>query len=229
MTDFTFDYRDTVTPFVAMIWRTWSEHSGGFTSVAGTHWEMVITRYEGKTTLTVRGPETKASPAPIPAQAQFLGIVFNLGTYMPHLPGKLLVNQEINLPAAGKGFWLYGEAWPFPDYDNADVFIQRLMRKGLLAYDPLIPAVLAGKSAEVSLRSIQRHFLHATGLTQKTIQQIQRAQEAVALLEKGVSILDTAFQLGCSDQAHLTNALRRLMGQTPGQILRLESQANKGG
>jgi AraC-like DNA-binding protein len=50
------------------------------------------------------------------------------------------------------------------------------------------------------------------------VQQIRRAWQATALLEQGCSILDTAYQLGYFDQSHLTNSLRRYMGQTPAQI-----------
>jgi len=50
------------------------------------------------------------------------------------------------------------------------------------------------------------------------VQQIQRAWQATALLGQGTSILDTAYRLGYFDQAHLTNSLRRYMGQTPAQI-----------
>jgi methylphosphotriester-DNA--protein-cysteine methyltransferase len=60
--------------------------------------------------------------------------------------------------------------------------------------------------------------LQATGLTHQTIQQIERARSAVSLLEQGTPILDTAFELGYFDQAHLTNSLKRFIGKTPEQI-----------
>ena len=63
-------------------------------------------------------------------------------------------------------------------------------------------------------------FLRATGLTHKKIQQIERAHEAVSLLEGGSSIADAAFELGYFDQAHLTNSLKRFVGRTPAQISR---------
>jgi AraC-like DNA-binding protein len=67
---------------------------------------------------------------------------------------------------------------------------------------------------------VQYRFRRATGLTHKTVRQIQRAQKAAALLEQGCPILDTAYQLGYYDQSHLANALRRYRGQTPTQISR---------
>jgi methylphosphotriester-DNA--protein-cysteine methyltransferase len=58
-------------------------------------------------------------------------------------------------------------------------------------------------------------------LRYKTIQQIERARRAKALLEQGVSIPDIVFASGYFDHAHLTNSLKRFLGQTPGQIARV--------
>ncbi len=60
---FTFDERPSDSPFVERIWRTQSARAGSFLSLAMSHWEMVVTRQNGETTLTVRGPETsRAGP-----------------------------------------------------------------------------------------------------------------------------------------------------------------------
>ena len=95
------------------------------------------------------------------------------------------------------------------------------MRKGLLVRDPVVEAVLQGQPQALSTRSIQYRFMRATGLTYKTIQQIERARQAMALLEQGVSILDTVHEVGYFDQSHLTNSLKRFLGQTPAQISRV--------
>ncbi|MBD2683448.1 MULTISPECIES: helix-turn-helix domain-containing protein, partial [Nostoc] len=78
---------------------------------------------------------------------------------------------------------------------------------------------IQGYTPDISVRSLQYRFLRATGLTQKTIQQIERAHRAVWLLEQGASILDTSFKLGYFDQAHLTNSLKHFIGKTPAQII----------
>jgi AraC-like DNA-binding protein len=184
--------------------------------------EMVVMRYQGKTQITLRGPETKAMIADCPADAEFFGIQFKLGVHMPHLPTPSLVDRSANLPeASGKSFWLQGAAWEFPEYENADTFVERLMREGLLAHEPVVDAALEGHMSDLSLRSVQRRFLRATGLTYGMVRQIERARQAMALLERGVSILDTVDQAGYSDQPHLTRSLKRLIGQTPAQILRV--------
>ena len=73
---------------------------------------------------------------------------------------------------------------------------------------------------ELSQRSIQRHFLQATGLTQSSIRQIERAQFATMLLQQCVSIADTIDETGYADQAHLTRSLKYFIGKTPSQIVR---------
>lgn len=219
---FTFEARQSDSPYVDVIWRTESEGGGSFMSVAESHWGIVVTRQEGKTWLTVRGPETKAQPSPVPEDADFFGINFKLGTFMPHLPGKRIVDCELNLPEArSNACWLYCSAWEFPTYQNADTFVERLVREGMLVAEPVVDAAIQGHMKEqLSLRSVQRRFLHATGLTYKSIQQIERAKKALEMLQQGRPILDTTYELGYFDQSHLTNSLKYFVGQTPSQIVK---------
>ncbi len=139
---------------------------------------------------------------------------------MPHLPAKLVMDRhDLNLPeASNKSFWFHSSTWEMPTFENADTFIGRLVRDGLLVYEPVVDAVLQGQTPDFSLRSVQYRFLHATGLTQKTVQQIERAKQSAVLLEQGASILDTVHEAGYFDQAHLTRSLKRFMGKTPLQI-----------
>ena len=213
------DTRPSDSPFVEAIYQSHSLDGGSFMSIAASQWEMVITKQRGKATLSLRGPETKASPAPIPEDAEFLGIIFRHGAFMPRLPTTELVDDEIHLPETGKNsFQLFGDTWEFPDFENVETFVKRLFREDLLARDQIVENTLRGKTQDLSLRSIQRRFLHVTGLTYKSIQQIERARQALALLQSGVPIPETTYQTGYFDQAHLTRSVKRLLGQTPAQI-----------
>src|SRR5215510_9156012 len=84
-------------PIADNIWRARSEPFESFTSVAATHWEMVVTRLEGRTYLTVRGPETRATVTPIPEDAEFFGVQFRLGTFLPVLPAAQLIDNGLTL------------------------------------------------------------------------------------------------------------------------------------
>jgi AraC-like DNA-binding protein len=218
---FRFDEGRSSAPLADRIWRTRSEPVDFFTGVAATHWEMVITRVEGQTSLTVRGPETRAKTVPIPKDAEFLGIEFRLGTFMPDLPVDRLVDGSLVLPDARRhAFWLNGSAWEFPTFDNIDVFVRRLMRKGRVVRDPAVDLALQGRLADTSLRSVQRRIRRTTGLTLSLIRQIERAGHALTLLESGATILDVVERAGYADQPHLTRSLRRFTGHTPARILR---------
>src|SRR5262245_34199992 len=221
-----FDDRPSDSPLVERVWRCHSERADTFHSIAASHWEMVVTRHQGKTTLTVRGPETKATTMECPAEGEWVGIRFKLGTFMPLLPARNLSDQrDVTLPGAtSRSFWLNGSAWDYPDFENADRLVKRLVRDGRVVVDHAVSAVLQGQRQALSVRSAQRHFLRATGMTQGSIRQIERARRATNLLREGVSVLDTVHQAGYFDQAHLTRSLKYLIGQTPAQIIRAEEQ-----
>src|SRR6516165_2077465 len=217
-----FEDRPSDSPYVERVWRCHSERAGTFHSMAASQWEMVVTRHRGKTILTVRGPETRATTADCPAEGEWVAIRFKLGTFMPILPARNLRDrQDVTLPeVTSRSFWLNGSAWEYPDFENAEIFVKRLVNDGLIAADLSVDSVLQGQRQELSVRSAQRHFLQATGVTHGTIRQIERARHATNLLKEGVSILDTVHQTGYFDQAHLTRSLKYLIGQTPAQITR---------
>ena len=161
-----------------------------------------------------------------PAEGEWLGIRFKLGAFIPQLPARnLLDRRDVTLPeATDQSFWLNGSAWEYPDFENAETFVNRLVHDGLIVVDLPVDVALRGQRQELSARSAQRHFLQATGMTHITIRQIERARHATNLLKQGVSILDTVQEAGYFDQAHLTRSLKYLIGQTPAQIIRAEQQ-----
>jgi hypothetical protein len=221
-----FEDRSSDSPFVERVWRCHSERAGTFLSVAASHCELVVTRHRGRIGVTLRGPETTTSPAECPAEGEWIGIRLAMGAFLPRHPAATLLDRrDVELPAAtGRSFWLDGSAWEYPTFDNAEALVSRLARAGVLARDPAVGAVVAGDWSAVSRRSVQRHFLLATGMTHRTYRQIQRARHAAVLLRSGAPIADTVHQAGYFDQAHLTRSLRRLIGTTPARIQRREQQ-----
>ena len=206
-------------PMVETVWRSRSHQAGTFLSIASSRWELIVARHEDRIYCSVRGPETHPTAALCPPDGDWVGIHFKHGVFMPHLPVGELVDNSVDLPGAGgRAFWLHGTTWEFPTYDNAEAFIARLVKEELLVCDSVVPATLQAQPVDLSSRSVQRRFLHTTGLTHGAISQIEHAHYAVALLRGGVSILDTVERAGYADQPHLTRSLRRLIGQTPGQL-----------
>jgi AraC-like DNA-binding protein len=220
---FLMDLRASDSPYVDAVWRTTSGDVGTFMSIASAPREIVVMRQYGQTYFAVHGPETRATPVECPPDAEFFGIQFKLGTFLTQLPARLLVNGGAVMPdTTRQRVRLIDTVLDLPDFDNADAFAGRLVRAGLLARDPAVDAVLAGDTGSLSSRTVQRRFLHATGLTYRTVRGIERARKATSLLMRGTSILDTVAQAGYADQPHLTRALKRLAGQTPSQIARRE-------
>jgi AraC-like DNA-binding protein len=221
-----FDHRPSTSPFIDRVWRCHSARAGTFLSVAATHCELVLTRHRGRLRVTLRGPETRPSPIDCPAEAEWIGIRLATGAYLPRHPAaSLLDRQDLDLPLpTRRTFWLDGSAWEHPTFDDAEALVARLSRAGLLARDPAVAAALAGDGAALSRRSVQRHFLLATGMTHRTWRQIQRARYAAVLLRSGSSIADAVHQASYCDQAHLTRSLTRWIGTTPARIQRQERQ-----
>ena len=218
--------RPSDSPFIERVWCCHSEGGGRFLSVASTHWEFVVTRLAGRTVITLRGPETQPREVDCPANGEWFAIRFKAGTFMPALPvSRLLNGSDINLPGSMRSrFRLDGSAWEIPNFDNAEVFVDRLVRRGLLVRDASVAAALAGDADALNARTAQRHFLNATGMSQAAMRQIERARHATLLLREGLPPGEAAAEAGYFDQAHLTRSLRRFVGLTPGGIVRNERQ-----
>jgi Helix-turn-helix domain len=216
---FCFEQWGVRSPRVERVWRTTSGPERSFLAVAASHWEIVVTRQEGPPQLGVLGPATRATAAPIPEAAEFLGIHFSLGAFMPSLAPGRLVDGGVSLTAGrASSVWLDGYRLEVPGSDDVDAFVAKLVRLGLLVEDPIIGAAVGGDLAGVSVRSIERRVSRATGLTRGAIRQIRRAETAVAMLSAGVSPIEVAHRAGYADQPHLTRSLKRLIGQTPAEI-----------
>ncbi|WP_405021095.1 helix-turn-helix domain-containing protein [Kitasatospora sp. NBC_00070] len=204
---------------VERVWRSRSEDAGRMMSVATSHWELVFWERHGLTQAAVLGPEAKASWAPVPGDAAFFGISFALGTSMPHIPVSRLVGGNASIPdVTRRSLWLKGSAWHVPDYDNAEAFVLRMVREGIVDLDPVVPAVLGGAGPEVSDRTLQRRFVAATGLTQGAVRQIGRARQAAVLIREGEPALEVGHRLGYFDQPHLARSLKRYVGRTATQL-----------
>lgn len=217
--NFDFEERPPESSFVDVIWRTQHKGDETFVSAATSHMEMVVTKQEGQVRFTVIGPQTKVQRANIPKDAEFIGITFKPGIFMPALPIKDLVDNGIELAQPDNhAFWLQGATWEIPNFENVDTFVARLIHQGYLVREPLVESTLNGEVSDLSVRSVQRRFLRTTGLTHGTLYQIERARKAMALLQQGVSILDTVDLVGYYDQSHMTNSLKQYTGQTPAQL-----------
>jgi hypothetical protein len=223
---FAFDDRLSDSSCVERVWTARSERAGEFLSVAASNCELVVSRYRDRVSLTVRGPETRMTAFDCPAGGDWLGIRFEPGTFLPQFPpGTLRDHNDVTLPeASARSFWLDGSAWEYPTFENAETFVARLLKKGIIARDRMVEAVVRGEPHTLSPRSAQRRFLHATGVTHAMFRQIERARYAASLLREGAAVADVVHLAGYFDQPHLTRSLKHLIGQTPIEVARMTRQ-----
>lgn len=219
-----FEERSSASPYVLRLWRAQSNGDGEFLSVAYPQWEIVVARVGGTLDVVIRGAETAATRASVPADGSWLGIRFRSGTVMKGINYAGMRDASIALQIAGENhIWLDGEAWEVPTFENADDFVARLARRGVLASDPIVAAALARERRDNDdLRTRQRRFRKTTGLSRQAIKQIERAQRAAFMLREGCTISNTIAATGFSDQSHLTRSLKRLIGLTPGKLMSSE-------
>ena len=223
-----YEERSSDSPYVETITHGRTASDGSTIRPAECHWHMVFVRdaSRGRLHPLVVGPLTTAGVASWGEGAEILWIKFKLGTFMPHLPAQDFLDVETILPGAARhSFWLKGSAWQFPDYENVETFVARLVREGMLVQDPVVNAARHGRPPEIPARTVRHRFSRVTGLSQSHIYQFDRAQRAAALLRQGVSILDAVFELGYFDQPHLTRSMRRWIGHTPAEIVQLNKPA----
>ncbi len=222
---FSFESRTEPSDFVERIWRARSVPEKAMISVAAPRWRIIVVKPScspatNPATVFVRGPETTASIVDIPQDAEFFGIEFKLGTFMPALALETLVGVGRELDAVSRTrINLAGTNWEIPSFENADHFVKHLVSSGTLVRDPIVQQALLREPIAITERSVQRRFLRATGVNYGAIRQIERAERTVALLSAGMSILDAVEIAGYSDQAHMTRSLRRFLGKTPGQLV----------
>ena len=92
--------------------------------------------------------------------------------------------------------------------------------------------------ADVSLRELAklvhlspfyfaRAFQKEVGLPPHAYLENVRVKYARELLLRGVPITDVSAAVGYSDQSHLTNRFKRLLGMTPGQVARSREMAGR--
>ncbi|MQM27882.1 helix-turn-helix domain-containing protein [Glycomyces sp. NEAU-7082] len=223
------DHRPSDSPYVERVYQVTEDGAPGtppperMVSVANSNWELIAWTEDGVTNVSVRGPETRPTVVPIGgAMDAAIGVVFRHGAYLRNLPVAGLVDTSVMSPhATSRTFVLEGDEWEIPGYENAETFVDRLVRAGLLVRDPLVADVLAGDTPLlVTPRSVQRRVAAATGLTQGAIRQIERARQAAMLLRQGTAAADVVHLVGYHDQPHLARSMARFVGRKATQLQR---------
>lgn len=207
-------------PYVDSIWQGRADADHTLMCPADGRWNLCFTTLNGKVQVSVEGPMTQAIPQTHVENVYWLVIKFKLGVFLPGVSAREYVDGSALLPeAACQSFWLHSLTWQIPDYENADTFVDWLVRDDVVQVSPVVIAALQDQPQAVAERTLRHHFKQVTGLTHSHIRQIERTRDAMTLLQQGVSILDVVDRLGYADQSHLTRSMKRFMGYTPTQVM----------
>ena len=206
--------------YVDSIWHGRADTDHTLMCPADGRWNLCFTTVKGRVQVSVEGPMSRAVPKTHVEGVDWLVIKFKLGVYLPGMSARNYLDGAALLPeAANRSFWLHRSTWQVPDYDNADTFVDWLVRADAVQFNPVVSAALQDQPLPAAARTLRHHFLQTIGLSQSRIRQIERARLAMTLLQQDVSILDVVHRLGYADQPHLTRSLKRFMGYTPTQAM----------
>jgi AraC-like DNA-binding protein len=213
------DERGSDSPFIAAITHVRYGVACNDVTTPDGLWDIVIQRHAGKIAVLQTGLITKPVALDYLEGDEYLSISFKPGVFMPRLPGERMVDKAVFRPLTSRrAFALDSEELEIPTFENADSLVDRLVKRDIIVRDEIVADVAEGQPRSLSSRSVQRHFVHALGLSPKQLAQIQRAKRAVALLRAGRPVVDVAMDLGYADQPHMTRSLKRFVGRTPGEV-----------
>jgi hypothetical protein len=207
-------------PYVDSIWQGQADADHTLMCPADGRWNLSFTNLNGRVEICVEGPMTQAVPKTHLDGVDWLVIKFKLGVFLPGVSSREYLDSAAVLPdATRQSFWLNSSTWEIPNFENADTFVDWLVRSDAVQLNPVVSTALQDHPQPVAERTLRHHFLRTTGLTQSHVRQIERARDAMSLLQHDVPILDVVARLNYADQPHLTRSLKRFMGYTPTQVL----------
>ncbi|AHH97568.1 helix-turn-helix domain-containing protein [Kutzneria viridogrisea] len=208
-------------PLVRRVWSASCDAATGFTSAAKGSSMIAFARNGGRVTVHLRGPETRATRLTCPEDWEFFGVELRLGAYLPLFPpsGLADLNDALLPTPSGNRILLDNRDWEMPTEQNVDVFVNRLVRAGLLFFDPLVDEIRQGERPRaLSERTAQVRFRRAVGVSRRKLVSIEQAQRAAQLLSAGELIADVVTGCGYYDQPQLARAMRWATGHTPGEL-----------
>lgn len=199
---------------------TFTEHSREWTTPDGC-WDIVVLGKQGKTIVLHTGLISRPVLLVNEPGDSYMAISFKPGVFVPQRPGSQMLDRGLLRPlASAHQFCFEAETLEIPGFENAEGLVDRLVRRGRLAYDELVAGVAEGRQPAATVRTLQRHFQTVLGMTPKQFAQIKRACGAVELLRGGMAPSAVAAAAGYADQPHLTRALKHLVQRTPAEIAR---------
>src|SRR5262245_46061756 len=176
-------------PLVQRVWSASCDAATVFSSAAKAS-SMIAFAWSGDGwTVHLRGPETMGTSLTCQEGWEFFGVELRPGAYLPLYPpsGLTDLNDALLPTLPGDRIWLDNQDWEMPTAQNLDVFVNRLVRAGLLVFDPLVDEIRHGERPRgMSERIAQIRFRRAVGISHRKLVSIEQAHRAAKLLTAGV-------------------------------------------
>lgn len=212
--------RQSDSDFVASVWTCIAREATTRTVLADPSISLSLVKEAGKTIVILAGPETRPRSKSLAEDYACMTIRLKPGVLLKGFPVQEFVNKSLTLSVdAGSRFWFDGTPLQFPEFDDAELFINQLQKQGYLSRE--ITKSRNMQAANLSSRTYARLIKHTTGLSPYQLHQLQRLQRAFKLLKQGVSATVVAGELNFVDQSHLTRVSKQFFGHTPKQLLGL--------
>jgi transcriptional regulator GlxA family with amidase domain len=96
--------------------------------------------------------------------------------------------------------------------------LQRIQTWPQIAHQASYSVSALAKSCNVSVRSLERHFLSAVGDTPRGWIKRLRMQKAIELLRDGSTVKETSAWLGYEDPSHFSREFKYHYGFAPNKI-----------
>lgn len=213
--------RCTVAGCTFLAWRAVATAAGEYTEAASEFWGVGFDRLRsGELCATLLGPSLEPRTMASTGHTVSWGAEFPAHYFLPAAAKPALVGRAIRLDVDGAARRVrIGRNWfDVPAYDDVECLVEALLASGELAFDSTVARVLAGEPLGLSDRQVRRRVKRVTGLGKKQLAALRRARDATGLVKQDRPLSEVAVAAGYADQAHMTRAMRRIAGLTPGRL-----------
>lgn len=215
-----YEERQLDSPHIECVWQARAVREERYLTPAVEYWDIWFARQpDGEEVAGLSGPSVGHRWIASVVGEHGWGVQLRAHVVVPGVSKRLVLGGEQRLPVEDGLVQIGRHRLPFPEFEELETFVDRLLDLDVLRSDDDVRRMLSGDDTGYSERNWQRRVRDATGLTRKQISQLVRAREAFELLQQGVPPAECAMRCGFSDQAHLTRSLGAFHGQTPARIL----------
>ncbi|WP_291875230.1 helix-turn-helix domain-containing protein [Caulobacter sp.] len=211
--------RQSPHPWIDTVWQTVCLSDGVYSATPDGSWDLIRSiAPDGGSFVFLSGQATEPVEVPYKAGESSVVLSFAAHVYLAQDKETRTGSAIRVLPVRGEAFELDGVEFPLPDFETVEPLVDAMIAAGLLLSNDLVARAFSETPKAASPRSVQQHFKQTTGITQKSFQQIRRAQEAVRRLKAGEAPAGVAVDLGFTDQPHMIKSIKKIMGALPSNL-----------